>query len=70
MAAEDVGLAALAKAPQVGPLEAAQVRLVGTAGERTIPIDEFFQGAFSTALAPDELITEIRLPSGESRGWL
>jgi carbon-monoxide dehydrogenase medium subunit len=35
-------------------------------GERTIAIDEFFDGAFSTALAPDELLTEIRLasPSG------
>lgn len=32
-------------------------------GERTISIDEFFDGAFSTAIAPDELITEIRLPS-------
>jgi carbon-monoxide dehydrogenase medium subunit len=35
-------------------------------GERTIPIGEFFDGAFSTALAPDELLTEIRVmsPSG------
>ena len=35
-------------------------------GERTIPIGEFFDGAFSTALAPDELLTEIRIraPSG------
>jgi len=32
-------------------------------GERTIPIGEFFDGAFSTALTPDELVTEIRLPS-------
>jgi aerobic carbon-monoxide dehydrogenase medium subunit len=36
-------------------------------GERTIPIDEFFDGAFSTSLAPDELLTEIRLPSPS--GW-
>ena len=32
-------------------------------GERTIPIDDFFDGAFSTALAPDELLIEIRVPS-------
>ena len=32
-------------------------------GERTIPIGEFFDGAFSTALAPDELLTEIRVPA-------
>jgi carbon-monoxide dehydrogenase medium subunit len=31
-------------------------------GERTIPIDGFFVGPFATALAPDELLTEVRLP--------
>ena len=33
-------------------------------GERVIPIDGFFQGAFVTDLADDELITEVRLPAG------
>lgn len=33
-------------------------------GERTISIDGFFKGPFTTALAPDELITEVRLPGG------
>jgi carbon-monoxide dehydrogenase medium subunit len=32
-------------------------------GERTIPIDGFFQGAFTTDLQPDEILTEIRLPA-------
>jgi carbon-monoxide dehydrogenase medium subunit len=32
-------------------------------GERVVPITEFFQGAFATALEPDELLTEVRLPS-------
>lgn len=32
--------------------------------ERAIPATSFFEGAFTTALAPDELITEIRLPGG------
>lgn len=32
-------------------------------GEREIAITEFFEGAFSTALAEDELLTEIRLPA-------
>ena len=32
------------------------------AGERVIPADGFFLGAFQTALAEHELITEIRLP--------
>jgi aerobic carbon-monoxide dehydrogenase medium subunit len=31
-------------------------------GERTIPIDGFFSGPFETALAADEILTEIRLP--------
>jgi len=32
-------------------------------GERAIPASAFFQGAFTTALEPDELLTEIRLPA-------
>jgi aerobic carbon-monoxide dehydrogenase medium subunit len=31
-------------------------------GERTIPIDEFFQGPFTTALQPNEIVTEVRVP--------
>ena len=34
----------------------------GPRGERTIPITEFFKGLFQTALAPDEILTEIRIP--------
>jgi carbon-monoxide dehydrogenase medium subunit len=38
-------------------------------GERTIPIDDFFHGPFMTALQPNELITEIRVPTpGRSAG--
>lgn len=33
-----------------------------TRGTRTIPVDEFFQGMMTTALAEDELIIETRLP--------
>jgi carbon-monoxide dehydrogenase medium subunit len=32
-------------------------------GERAIPINDFFLGPFATALEPDELLTEIRLPA-------
>jgi carbon-monoxide dehydrogenase medium subunit len=35
---------------------------VGPAGERTIPASDFFEGFLETALAPDELLTEIRVP--------
>jgi carbon-monoxide dehydrogenase medium subunit len=31
-------------------------------GERTIPAADFFQGAFTTALGDDEILTEVRLP--------
>jgi aerobic carbon-monoxide dehydrogenase medium subunit len=31
-------------------------------GRRTLPADQFFTGIFTTALEPDELLTEVRLP--------
>jgi carbon-monoxide dehydrogenase medium subunit len=44
-------------------LDAEVVARSADRGERTIPVADFFEGAFSTALAPDELITEIRVPA-------
>jgi carbon-monoxide dehydrogenase medium subunit len=44
-------------------LEAEVVVRSAHRGERVVPVTEFFEGAFSTALQPDELLTEIRLPS-------
>jgi aerobic carbon-monoxide dehydrogenase medium subunit len=35
----------------------------GPGGERTIPIGGFFRGPFETALAGDEILTEIRIPA-------
>ena len=40
----------------------AELVAVGPAGPRTVPVAEFLQGPFSTALQPDEILTEIRLP--------
>ena len=40
----------------------ATVVVRGPKGERTILITEFFRGLFQTALAPDEILTEIRIP--------
>jgi carbon-monoxide dehydrogenase medium subunit len=45
----------------------AQVVAVGPGGERVIPIDKFFLGLFQTALAPDEILTEIRIPTPPPR---
>ena len=41
---------------------AAQVVARGPKGERTIGIDDFFTGLFENALAPGEILTEIRVP--------
>ena len=40
----------------------AEVVATGPKGERTIPIEKFFTGLFTTALAPDEILTEIKIP--------
>jgi carbon-monoxide dehydrogenase medium subunit len=40
----------------------AEVVATGPKGERVIPIDDFFVSVFTTALQPDEIITEIRIP--------
>jgi carbon-monoxide dehydrogenase medium subunit len=41
----------------------------GPNGERTIAASEFFTGFLETALAPDELLTEIRVPKVAGAGW-
>src|SRR3974390_2877102 len=41
----------------------AQVVATGSKGERVIPIEEFFVSLFTTALQPDEIVTEIRIPT-------
>ena len=42
----------------------------GPQGERTIAARDFFAGTMETALAPDELLTEIRVPGlPERTGW-
>jgi carbon-monoxide dehydrogenase medium subunit len=45
----------------------AEIVAVGPAGERTIPIAEFFTGLFATALQPNEILTEIRVPMPQPR---
>ncbi len=40
----------------------AEVVVRGTGGERTIPIDDLFEGPFTTSLAPNEVVTEVRVP--------
>lgn len=45
----------------------AEVVAAGPGGSRTIPIDDFFLGLFTTALEPDEILTEIRIPAPPAR---
>jgi carbon-monoxide dehydrogenase medium subunit len=45
----------------------AEVVATGPRGTRTIPIDEFFVGLFTTALDPGEILTEIRIPLPPAR---
>jgi aerobic carbon-monoxide dehydrogenase medium subunit len=41
----------------------------GPGGERTVAATDFFRGFLETALAPDELLTEIRVPKMPGAGW-
>jgi carbon-monoxide dehydrogenase medium subunit len=59
-----------AELPVVALALDAQLVAAGPGGARTVPAADFFRGPFSTALAPDEILTEIRLPlrrSGEQQ---
>jgi carbon-monoxide dehydrogenase medium subunit len=41
----------------------------GKGGERTIAARDFFTGVFQTALEPDEMLVEVRVPKLGSAGW-
>ena len=48
----------------------AEFRLAGPAGRRTVPAEEFFLDALTTALRPDELLVEVGVPTLTPRsGW-
>lgn len=44
----------------------AEVVAVGPGGERTIPITSFFLGLYESALAPNEILTEVRVPAKQA----
>jgi len=48
----------------------AQVILAGPRGQRTLPAAEFFEGYYSTAASPDEMITELWFPRPAPRAVL
>jgi aerobic carbon-monoxide dehydrogenase medium subunit len=52
-----------AELPAVALALGAELTATGPAGTRSIPAADFLQGPFTTALEPDEILTEIRLPA-------
>ncbi|HEU0115525.1 MAG TPA: xanthine dehydrogenase family protein subunit M, partial [Thermomicrobiales bacterium] len=45
----------------------ASVKAVGPNGERTIPLDDLFVDLLTTALAADEVLTEISVPAAQGK---
>jgi len=45
------------------------VEITGPSGARVVGVDDFFVGPFESALAPDELLTAVRVPRGGSVRW-
>jgi aerobic carbon-monoxide dehydrogenase medium subunit len=48
----------------------ARVVLTGPQGQRTVPVAEFFEGYYTTAAEPDEMITELCFPEPAPRAAL
>jgi carbon-monoxide dehydrogenase medium subunit len=56
--------------PAVALALGAEMVVQGPSGQRTVAADDFFTGVFETALAPDELLVEVRMPKlAASTGW-
>jgi CO/xanthine dehydrogenase FAD-binding subunit len=47
----------------------ASVVIAGRRGQRRVPLDEFFLGALTTALAPDDILVLIEIPATGRAGW-
>jgi carbon-monoxide dehydrogenase medium subunit len=51
-----------AEMPGIAVTCEAEIAVTGASGSRVIAVADFFLGLLTTALAPDEIVTEIRLP--------
>lgn len=47
----------------------ASVLIIGRGGDRRVPLEEFFLGALTTALAPDDILIRIEIPGTPRSGW-
>lgn len=45
----------------------ASLVVLGPSGRRQVPAVDFFQGVYATALEPDEMLIEVRIPVGQAR---
>lgn len=55
--------------PAVALAMGATIVATGPNGTREIAASEFYTGFLESALAPDELLTEIRIPKLDTQGW-
>jgi carbon-monoxide dehydrogenase medium subunit len=51
-----------AELPAIAVTCEAKIAAIGKIGERVIEAEDFFRGPLTTALTPDEIITELRFP--------
>lgn len=59
-----------AELPAVASVLGARFVLVSVRGERVVDVGDFFTGYLTTALEPDELLTEVRIPAQPpDAGW-
>jgi 2-furoyl-CoA dehydrogenase FAD binding subunit len=59
-----------AELPAVASCLGATLEVAGTAGRRTVPAAEFFEGAMTTAVAVDEILTAVEFPvAGPGEGF-
>jgi aerobic carbon-monoxide dehydrogenase medium subunit len=61
---------ASAELPAVAVATGAEMLVRSTTGQRTVPAEEFFRGHFTTSMADDECLFEVRMPtSPPGAGW-
>jgi carbon-monoxide dehydrogenase medium subunit len=47
----------------------AELEVASARGRRLVPASAFFTSIFTTALEPDELLTAVRIPLPQDKGW-
>jgi len=47
----------------------ATMTILGSAGERSVPAEDFFLGVYMTAAGPGELLTKVIVPAGKGDGF-